>query len=298
MRSFWLSVPAVVLVGACVVLMGSKLRPGTVGPIERAHNFVASRGELIYYETAGRGEAVVLCHGAGGNHIAWYQQVPVFARSYQVITWDQRGFGRSTSKAEAAGPAEAVNDLRAILDALGIHRAHLIGQSMGGWAALGFAVAYPERVRSLVLADTIGGIYTPEIRKAVDAYLAQAAATPNPESLPLGQHPALHDSLLRRDPARAFLYQELSLLNAAPALGGVLQKNTSYAPEALAALRCPVLFVVGSHDRIFPPPMIREAAALVPHARVVEIPGAGHSPYFEKPEAWNGIVLPFLRAAG
>ena len=69
-------------------------------------------------------------------------------------------------------------------------------------------------------------------------------------------------------------------------------------PDALAALRVPTLFVVGSDDALFPPVVIREAAAQVPGARVVEIADAGHSPYFEQPEDWNRAVLGFLEEHG
>src|SRR5690349_1553135 len=124
--------------------------------------FVECDREQIYYEAVGSGDALVLSHGLGGNHAIWYQQVPEFAKHYCVVTWDQRGFGRSTNTANNSGPEAAARDLAAVLDHLKIDRAHLVGQSMGGWAVMGYALAHPERVRSLVLADTLGGIYTPE----------------------------------------------------------------------------------------------------------------------------------------
>lgn len=263
-------------------------------PIERRNGFVTSGGERIYYEAAGRGDAVVLCHGAGGNHLVWFQQVPVFAPSYQVITWDQRGFGRSTNHADMAGPPAAVEDLRRLLTRSGVTKVHLVAQSMGGWTALGFAIAHPEQVRSLVLSGTTAGIDTPVVRKGIDTYLTELARTPHPHELPLGQHPALGDAFVRRDPVRAFLYQEISLLNEGSA-GGLSQKKTWYGRAALAMVRVPVLFVVGSEDRIFPPAVIREAATALPRAEVVEIPHAGHSPYYEQPEEWNRVVLDFLQ---
>ncbi len=79
--------------------------------------------------------------------------------------------------------------------------------------------------------------------------------------------------------------------------GGLSQKKTWYGRAALATVRVPVLFVVGSEDRIFPPAVIREAATALPRAEVVEIPHAGHSPYYEQPEEWNRVVLDFLRRA-
>jgi 3-oxoadipate enol-lactonase len=275
----------------------------SAAPVHRAETgptlvsgFVPSGTERLYYEVAGAGEAVVLCHGLGGNHAIWFQQVPVLAHSFRVVTWDQRGFGRSTNLAGQAGPETAVTDLAALLDHLGIDQAHLVGQSMGGWAALGFALAHPERVRSLTLADSIAGIFTPRIELHFDAYIAALRDGPPPDALPLDRHPALGDELARQDPARAFLYRQLgSLTEPPPAKMVEWLRRTAWPHDALRALDLPVLFIVGSADPIFPPTLIREAAGLIRRARIVEIPGSGHSPYFEQPTVWNQVVLDFLR---
>ena len=89
-------------------------------------------GDDVYFETVGVPDApvVVLGHGAGGNHAIWYQQVPEFARDYYVITWDQRGFGLSTNRNGLANPRTATADLLAILEDLGVARAHVVGQSL------------------------------------------------------------------------------------------------------------------------------------------------------------------------
>jgi len=102
--------------------------------------FMEYEGEQIYYEVTGTGPPVILSHGLGGNHAIWYQQVPALSQDYQVITWDQRGFGRSTNTGGNASPLTAVRDLKALMDHLKIEKAHLIGQSMGGWAVMGFAL--------------------------------------------------------------------------------------------------------------------------------------------------------------
>jgi pimeloyl-ACP methyl ester carboxylesterase len=261
--------------------------------MRRSNGFVESDGERIYWEGLGDGDPpLVLCHGAGGNHAVWYQQVPVFGRHRRVISWDHRGFGRSSARGGPTRPALGVRDLGAVLAAVGASGPiDLVGQSMGGWTALGFALAAPERVRHLVLADTPGGITTPELSAALRG-LGRAPLAPDGE---LGRHPALGASLARRDPARAYLYQMLGafgepdLAKIAPALFA-----SAVPDEPLAALAGRVLFVVGAEDALFPPAAIRASAAKVPGARVVEIPDAGHSPYFEQPEAWNRAVAEFL----
>lgn len=256
--------------------------------------FVEGGPERIYYEVSGEGPTVVLSHGAGGNHASWFQQVPVLAREFRVVTWDQRGFGRTGNTAGDPGPRTAAEDLARLLDALEIERTHLVAQSMGGWAALACALAQPARVASLVLADTIGGIYTPDVEQAFDGFIQSLASSPPPDRLPLGVHPAL-GPLVRRDAALAFLYQQLaSLAEPAPPQIGLLLRQTAQDPAALARLDLPVLFVVGAQDPIFPPHAIRSAAGRLRRARVVEIADAGHSPYFERADEWNHVVLRFL----
>ena len=265
-------------------------------PVKGAKGFFDSGGEQIYYETYGEGEPVVLSHGLGGNHAIWYQQVPVLALSFRVVVWDQRGFGRSTNTGNSAGPETFVEDLRGLLDHLEIERTHLIGQSMGGWTVLGFAIEHPARVRSVVMADTIGGIYTPAIEAHFDEYIRDRMAAPPQGAQPVGPHPAIGSKIVKRDLAQAFLYEQIgSVAEPPPGNVGMLLRTTQYPADKIAGLTMPFLFVVGTEDPIFPPAVIREAATQVERGRVVEISGVGHSPYFETPELWNEAVIDFLR---
>ena len=139
---------------------------GAAAELQTDTGFAVVGNERIYYESTGSGDAVVLSHGAGGSHAIWMHQVPVLAEHYRVITWDQRGWGKSTNAAELAGdPNTAVEDLRHLLDHLGVAKAHVIGQSMGGWAVAGFTLRLPERTRSLTLANTYGGLATEAMRE-------------------------------------------------------------------------------------------------------------------------------------
>jgi pimeloyl-ACP methyl ester carboxylesterase len=248
-------------------------------------------GDDIYFETVGAPDApvVVLGHGAGGNHAIWFQQVPVFARDYRVVTWDQRGFGNSTNRNGLANPRTATADLLAILDHLGVERAHIVGQSLGGWAALGLALDHADRVRSLVLADTIGGIAIPDWWKA--AVHVQREGPFN--------HPALADRFCREHPERAHLYLQIGSLkrDANPDQLAVLRglREVTHTDDELAHHTVPTLFVVGTDDELFSPATIADAASRVPGARVEQVADAGHSPYFEQPEAWNALVLDFWK---
>lgn len=253
-----------------------------------------SDGERIYYEVTGEGEPVILSHGLGGNHAIWYQQVADLAFDHKVVTWDQRGFGQSTNHAHNAGPVAFASDLGELMDHLGLESAHLVGQSMGGWTVMGFALDHPERVRSLTLADTIGGIYTPAIEAAFDTFIRSVLAGRG-ESEHLGNHPALGRQLAGQDLAKAFLYRQISGAGPAPPRSiPALLRSTAFEHESLGALDLPVLFIVGENDPIFPVPSIREAANVIPGSRVVEISATGHSPYFERPEAWNSAYRDFL----
>src|SRR5262245_24114665 len=126
--------------------------------------FMERDGFRLYYEdSGGAGCAVLFLHGAGGNHLSWWQQVPVFAEDYRCVTVDQRGFGQSLDRAGGPGPAALAPDALALLDHLGIARAAVVAQSMGGWAAVGAAIQAPARFWAVVMANTVGNLTNPEI---------------------------------------------------------------------------------------------------------------------------------------
>ncbi len=263
----------------------------TTGTVERD-------GEDIYWELVTDGDddrrpVVVLSHGAGGNHAVWYQQIPDLGRRYRLVLWDSRGFGNSTNRNDAPGAEAAAGDLAAVLDRLEVERAHLVGQSMGGWHISAFAMANPERVRSLTYADTVGGLWTEELRTAFSEVSRQIGReAPGPTSLAV--HRALWSGTAERDPAQAYLYQALGSFHSPPMdkLGATL--NWEIAHDEIAALGVPVLFVAGTHDQLFPAPLLAASCARIPGARYAEIPASGHSPYFEQPQAWNDAVGLFL----
>ena len=258
--------------------------------------FIEHDGESIYYETVGAlsGPVVAFTHGMGGNHMIWYQQVAYFAPFCRVITWDQRGFGRSTNVTGNASPQNAAADLAALLQHLDADDVHVVGQSLGGWASLGFTLRHPHRVRSLVLADTIAGIRSPRIEREFREYSARVATAAAPNAIDC--HPALEREFGRRDRAKAFLYHQISGVSLAPPVATLRRQlpESFWPADEIARMTVPTLFVVGERDDIFPPDLIREAASRVPGATVREIPVAGHSPYFETPDQWNEIVHGFI----
>ena len=164
---------------------------------------VRSHGTSIYYEEQGAGPALVFAHGAGGNALSWWQQVPFFARDHRVICFDHRGFGRSACEPEAFQPSWFADDLRAILDALELPQAAVVCQSMGGWTGLRLALEQPQRVRCLVLGGTPAGVFSPRVLEAA-AGVGQRLASEG-----VSGAAALAPDFPVREPALAFLYDQI-----------------------------------------------------------------------------------------
>ena len=253
--------------------------------------FVESAGARIYYEThgpkPGQADAIVFAHGAGGNHLSWWQQVPHFRDRYTCVVYDHRGFGQSSDVKDGPGGGAFVDDLGALLDHLGIARATLVAQSMGGWTCLSFALRYPERVERLMMCDTHGGVRSNEL----DALWREAMRN---LTAPGAVHPAAGVRMHREQPALHFLYQEISDLNPVDAMRKAMRGVSAPAAANLAALRMPALFIAGEEDAVIPPRLVEIAASYVPGARFELVPRAGHSVYFERPDAFNAILEGFL----
>jgi pimeloyl-ACP methyl ester carboxylesterase len=261
----------------------------------RESGFVTmSDGVRIYFERAGQGPAILFLHGLAGNHAAWFQQVPYFARTYRVITIAQRGFAPSSANRGEYDNGTLVADAIGVLESLGEKDVTVIGQSMGGWTALGIAIERPDLVRSVVLSATVAGIFDDDIDRHYAVVTARARELANEPSV-LGSHPAIGRRFAADHPEEAYLYQLLTSFGS-PSPGKVAESlgRTRFDDAAIARLRAPVFFVVGEDDEIFPPDIVRRAAARVRSARVATVRGAGHSPYFERPAEWNQRVESFL----
>lgn len=256
-------------------------------------SFMNSDGARLYYEIHGKGPAVVFAHGRGGNHLNWWQQIPDFARRYTCVVYDHRGFGLSSDTPDGPGKAAFVEDLRRLLDHLSVEKAHLIGQSMGGWSCLGFALAYPNRTSSLVLTNTTGGIAEPSVLSLLVAGGEANNARKTTQS-----------TFEEREPERAFLLGRFRALNEA--LNPPLKESRhafmtgATGPKAadLANLRQPTLFIGGADDELFPPSIISAAARLIPGAQVRILANAGHSAHYEVPEQFNACVEEFFQQVG
>lgn len=245
-------------------------------------------GIELFYEVEGSGIPVVLCHGVGGNHLSWWQQVPVLAQRYTCVILDQRGF--CNTKLPEGGPyAEAfADDVLGLLDHLELREpTFLVGQSMGGRTTLDFARRYPERTRGIVLADTLANLRSP----ALDTARREASEAVGADRL----RAALSETTWRERPDLGFLYKLIRGYNKPRPKTFYWKNNVPGATAAdLDGFAIPALFIAGAEDRIAPPSAIRMGYEMFPSARWLEVPGAGHSVYFEKPDVFNAALLDFF----
>ncbi len=252
-------------------------------------------GIRMYYESHGEGQAIIFAHGAGGNHLSWWQQVPHFREKYRCITFDHRGFGRSAEIEGGPGGLAYPEDLRALIDSLGIARAYLVAQSMGGGTCMGFTAAYASRVIGLAMCDTTGAMS--------DESLTEKARVIREGRPRVGLDDGAYNPTLRTErPHMAFLYDSIRATNPPrpqPAPGAPPpERDPRYVAttEKLAKLSVPVLFIAGSDDALVPAEVIKHASTLVPGARYAEVPGSGHSVYFEKAPEFNRILSGFIES--
>jgi 3-oxoadipate enol-lactonase len=244
----------------------------------------------LYYEVHGEGPAILFAHGAGGNHLSWWQQIPHLQSEYRCVTFDQRAFGLSADTT-AEGRTMFARDALALLDHLGLERVFVVAQSMGGRTAAGLVRTAPGRVRGLVLAGTLGGAVDEQTEQIMRDHRA---------SLPHGStllDRALGEQTRRERPDLAFLYYSIARLNP-PRPRDFLAPRPGYRGSTAgmyAESGIPMLFLVGEDDRIVPPAAMEAAHRLVPGASFAKIQGAGHSAYFEQPQRFNEIVGAFLR---
>lgn len=250
-------------------------------------------GAQIWFESAGEGDTVVLIHGLGGNHAVWYRQFSRLAEDYHVVTLSQRGFAPSRTPTSGFDPELLAADVVGLLDHLQVERAHIVGQSMGGWTALRFALNYPARTISVTLADTTAGIFDDRIREHYRAVQTRAGELSQKPPV-LGMHPALDPAFSRTHRAESGLYQALSSFGApAPAAIAQALGGAEVDHQRLLENQTPTLFVVGQRDPIFPIAIVLEAANYLPGSEVKVIPDTGHSPYFEAPNRWRQVVTKF-----
>lgn len=244
----------------------------------------------FYIDTGGAGEPVVFLHAGTGSARVWEHQLPAFtAAGYRVIAYDRRGYGRTT--VPESGPVRtAADDLDALLTHLGLDRVHLVGTAAGGMVATDFALSFPDRLRSLVIANSIVGAGDEEYQALGRRLRPEGFGKMPPDFRELG--PAYRAA----NPEGTKRWLDLEHQSRAPGPRPEPQpwKNKTTF-EALEGIKTPTLFLTGDADLYTPPPALRLFAERVPHADTLMLREVGHSAYWEQPELFNRAVLDFIR---
>jgi 3-oxoadipate enol-lactonase len=242
------------------------------------------------------GPAVVLAHAIGCDHRMWEDLEARLAPAYRVVNIDARGHGTSPVPPRPYSLGALAEDVRALLDRLGIARAHWIGLSMGGMVGQAFALAHPDRLERLVIANSTSSygaeghvLWQNRIKLVEDGGLA-----------------AIRDMVAQRYFSEAFRREHADLVKK------VMDRFMETPPEGylgccdaireldftphLSAIRAPTLVIAGSDDAGTPPAMSEAIAHGIPGAKLEIIPGAAHLSAVEKPREFGDLVGSFLAA--
>ena len=231
------------------------------------------RGFKMYYETYGKGEPLLIIHGNGGSIVNFSNQIPYFAKNYQVILADSRAQGKSVDPTDSLSYEMMTDDLNALLDQLGLKSCYVIGWSDGGINGLLLAIRHPDKVKKLAVT---GANLWPDTT-AVDPFVYNWAMKYNQNLLETMKKPG------------ANIAQTKNQLKLAHLL--------SYEPhitiQQLQTITCPTLVIGGDHDVIRPKHTMLIAQS-IPNSYLWIIPNSGHSTPIFKKEQFNKIVGDFF----
>jgi pimeloyl-ACP methyl ester carboxylesterase len=242
---------------------------------------------LWYWDTGGQGVPIVLLHPATGSALIWGYQQPVFAKAgYRVIAYSRRGYYNSAPY-DRNNPGFGSEDLRHLADFLGLKRFHVLASAAGGSIASDFAFSYQERLLSLMISSNSFGVREGEIAKLAALIRPKGFEQLPPEFREIG--PSYRAA--NPEGVKAWLELEHKAL-LGPEFRQTLKNQISQA--RLKELKLPTLLITGAADLYTPPSISRMIAAEIPNSRVVMVPEAGHSIYWEQPELFNRAVLDFI----
>ena len=261
-------------------------------------DFIELNGVALRYELSGKGDrTLVLVHEMAGSLESFDDVVPRFAESRRVLRYDTRGAGMSQKVRGELGVDTMADDIAAMLDALGItNKVALAGIALGGAIALHFAARYPERTSAVVVSSPATGV-APERRPAALERLLKIEAA--------GMAFAVVDSMqngyapeLRGDIARFERYRARWLGNDPASYAAIWRMLAGLdMQDELTKLRCPVLVIGGSFDRVRPPALAEATANSIPGARYIEIP-SGHYMAVQTPDLFSDCIDDFLKTIG
>ena len=256
-------------------------------------------GHSIYYELEGSGPALALLHGLQGDSSNFAQMVPELARHFTVLTFDQRGSGWSDKPGHPYSIATYADDTAALMDALDIAQAHVLGMSMGGMIAQEFALRHPQRLNSLVLGCTTpGGPNAAKLEGAVrDSTYERAELSAEERARRLAEagfteaflqsHPEALEALIQARRERPLDVDALERRIAA------IDAHDTF--DRLGNITAPTLVITGRPDKIINADNSTILAEHIPDARLEVIEPAGHLFWLERPRETLDLVLRFLQ---
>ena len=257
------------------------------------------RDITTYYEEAGSGEPLLMIMGLSGDLQAWALQVPALSKHFRVITFDNRGAGRTSSPDKPYSIAGMAEDANALLDHLGIARAHVLGFSMGGYIAQEFAIAHPEKVEKLILLATapyIDGYGRAIVEDLItlrrtnisrEGFLRHMATTIySPEMMDDADR---FERAIQNTASNPYAQQDHAFIRQCEAI------LAFDARDRLGAVQQHTLVAVGKDDILVPPRNSERLAKLLPNATLKTLSGA-HLGAIEFPHEYNAAFLEFLGA--
>jgi len=247
-------------------------------PVTNDQDYVEHDSARIWYATYGSGPPVILLHGGLGHSGNWGYQVPALVRSgYRAVLIDSRGHGRSTRDGRPYTYELMASDVLAVMDALYLEKAAIVGWSDGACTALILAMQAPERVAGVFFfgcnmdpSGTKEVEFTPILKRCFGRHArdyAQLSATP--------------------DQFEAF----------ADAVGAMMKTEPNYSAEELADIHVPVAIVQSEHDEFIKPEHAEYLARSIPNAEFIELPGVSHFAPLQRPEQFNRAMFAFLGKA-
>jgi pimeloyl-ACP methyl ester carboxylesterase len=269
--------------------------PGEPGAVESG--YVEVEGGKIFYEAVGQGSAVVMTHDGILHRESWNAQFAGFAKDHRVIRWDRRGYGKSDAP---TAPFVNIDDLHAVMIALEVDRANLVGCSFGGLVSIEFTLAHPDMVSSLILAGPIvsGFGYSEHFTTRGGRGMPDRDA-PVEERI---EYWTNRDPWIMAPESTAARKTLKSLLATNPhnmvGSGRFARWPGFSCMERLSEIEIPTLLVVGESDIPDVHSHVGVIQAGIADAKRVVLPHGGHLAHIEVPEAFNRVVLDFLESVG
>ena len=253
----------------------------------------------FYYDTRGAGYPLVLIRGLGSNADHWYPQIPALSSRFRVVSFDNRGIGRSDKPNNPYTISMMAEDTAGLMDAIGIPRAHIMGLSMGGMVAQEFALRFPDKVHGLVLACThCGGGKDVPPSQEISALFKEFVATASPDAAQKAGKCLFAESTFSNAPELVRAYQQVSAKFPPEAKTLIYQWEAIKGHDTwtrLHRIQAPTLVITGAEDLLIVPENSKILAEKIPGAQLRIIPGGGHQFLVEQAHVANEAILTFLK---